>query len=431
MIASKKVFAALAVTAILLTLVANTSIFTTPVANAQGSGTIRVTTWESGDSLEPWNNAIAAFEAEYPDINVELEPVPQEYGTKLLAQMAAGTAPDVFQVGDGDVARFVREGIIEPLDPLIEADPDFSMDVFFPGVASFGQIGGETYLLTKDYSPLVLYYNKDHFDAAGLEYPNPDWTWDDLLAAAQALTTEDRWGFMLPNSWGDWLWTRGILPILVQNGAHLLSEDGLTAEGVLNSEAAVAAVQWYVDLFQKYGVAPTSEDVAAYAGTDFFANGLASMMWTGRWPLKDWRAIDGFNFGTMGLPAGPAGEGNTLCWAGLAINAASENKDAAWTFLKYIAAGDGAAEFANYAFTAVIAVAEDQGLIDDEYDGPIINNLLNVAPIPEALSPFATECVITPFQQNLERVFLEDVPVQEAMDAAAAEAQTCLDENNS
>lgn len=430
MATQKRLLIALTIVLTFMSLMANGAIFQLPVADAQGSGTIRVTTWDSGNALEPFTNAIAAFEAEYPDINVELEPIPQEYGTKLLAQIAAGTAPDIFQVGDGDVARFAREGMMEPLDSWIENDPDFSMDVFFPGVASFGQVGGVTYLLTKDYSPLVLYYNKDHFDAAGLEYPNPDWTWDDLLNAAKALTTADRWGLMIPAHWGDWLWTRGILPLLAQNGTHLLSEDGLTVEGILNSEATVEAIQWYVDLFKVHKVAPTRQDVESFAGADLFANGIVSMVWTGRWPLKDWRVIDGFNFGTMGLPAGPAGEGNTLCWAGFAINAASQNKEAAWTFLKYIAAGDGAKEFANYAFTAVQPIAETQGLTEDEYDGPIIAYLENVAPIPEALSPYAGECVVTPFQQHLEKIFLEDMPVQEALDAAAAAAQACLDGYN-
>ena len=269
------------------------------------------------------------------------------------------------------------------------------------------------------------------FDAAGVDYPTADWTWDDLLTAAQALTGEDHWGIQLPDGWGDWLWTRGIVPLLVQNGTRLISEDGLTVDGYVNSEATVQALQWYVDLFMKEKVAPTNEDVAAFAGVDLFTSGQVAMLWTGHWPLKDYKAIDGFNFGTMGLPAGPVGKGNTLCWAGFAINAASENKDAAWTFMKYIAAGDGAKEFANYALTAVQPIAEEQGLTDDEYEGPIMADLENVQPIPDSYSPYFGECVDTPFKAHLEEVFLNDVSVQDAMDAVVQEAQACLDDKNS
>jgi len=430
MTTNKRLLVVFSVALIAVTLVVNAALFSPQAVVAQGSGVVRVGTWESGDALEPWNNAIAAFHEEYPDIEVKLEPVPQEYGTKLLAQMAAGTAPDVYQVGDGDVARFVREGIVEPLDPYINGDNPLDMSLFFPAVAEFGQIGGETYLLTKDYSPLVLYYNKDIFDEAGVPYPTEDWTWDDLLDAAQKLTTEDRWGIQLPGHWGDWLWHRGIQPLLVQNGASLISEDGTMVEGYMNSEKTVEALQWYVDLFLKHKVAPTREDVDSYAGVDLFANGIVAMVWTGRWPLKDWKAIEGFNFGTAGLPAGPAGKGNALCWAGFAINSASQNKEAAWTFLKYIAAGEGAKEFANYALSAVQPIVEEQGLDTDEYDGPIVADLANVKPIPETYTPYFNECVLDPFRENLEKVFLEGMSVQDAMDAAAQTGQACLDEKS-
>lgn len=430
MTTNKRLLVVFSVALIAVTLVVNAALFSPQAVVAQGSGVVRVGTWESGDALEPWNNAIAAFHEEYPDIEVKLEPVPQEYGTKLLAQMAAGTAPDVYQVGDGDVARFVREGIVEPLDPYINGDNPLDMSLFFPAVAEFGQIGGETYLLTKDYSPLVLYYNKDIFDEAGVPYPTEDWTWDDLLDAAQKLTTEDRWGIQLPGHWGDWLWHRGIQPLLVQNGASLISEDGTMVEGYMNSEKTVEALQWYVDLFLKHKVAPTREDVDSYAGVDLFANGIVAMVWTGRWPLKDWKAIEGFNFGTAGLPAGPVGKGNALCWAGFAINSASQNKEAAWTFLKYIAAGEGAKEFANYALSAVQPIVEEQGLDTDEYDGPIVADLANVKPIPETYTPYFNECVLDPFRENLEKVFLEGMSVQDAMDAAAQTGQACLDEKS-
>ena len=98
------------------------------------SGTVRVGSWESGDALTPWNNAIAAFEAENPGVDIQLEAVPQDYGTKLLAQFAAGNAPDIFMSGDGDVAKWqaaVRQWGIQwtflppgkPLVRLLDSQP--------------------------------------------------------------------------------------------------------------------------------------------------------------------------------------------------------------------------------------------------------------------------------------------------------------------
>jgi multiple sugar transport system substrate-binding protein len=411
---------------------------------AEVSGTIRVGSWESGDALEPWNNSIASFEEMYPEADVQLEAVPQEYGTKLLAQFAAGTAPDVYMVGDGDVAKFVAEGVVEPLDPYIDGDNGLDMDRFFPAIAAFGQIEGETYLMSKDYSPLVLYYNKDHFKEAGLDYPTADWTWDDLLAAAQKLTLDGndndatspnfdgdntvRWGLLIPAHWGDPLWLRGILPLIMQNGGTTLSADGTTTTGYMNSPETAEAVQWYVDLFKVHQVAPTREEIDAYAGADWLQSGLASMVWTGRWPLKDYQANPDLNFGTMGLPAGPEGKANALCWAGFAMYSEGENKETAWAFLKHIAAGDGAEEFARYGLTAVKSIAELQGLDTDPYNAPIIADLENVKQLPEFATAYYGECVENPFRAELEKVFLEDLDVQTAMDNAAEQADACLAE---
>lgn len=395
---------------------------------AAAATTIRISCWESGDALEPFNNAISSFEASNPEIDVSLECIPQDYGTKLLAQIAAGNAPDIFQNGDGDVAKYVQEGAVAPLDDFINGSDGLDMSAFLPGIADFGQVNGQTYYLTKDYSPLVLYYNKAIFDEAGVAYPTDDWTWDDLLAAAQALTKPDgsQWGIALPNSWGDLLWLRGVLPIIYQNGGSVISEDGTTTTGYLNSPETVAALQWYADLVLTHKVAPSKADWDALAGVDLFQTGKVAMQWTGRWPLKDYKANPDLQFGTVGLPAGPAGKANALCWAGFTMNADSPKKETAWKFLKYIAAGDGAKEFANYALTAVQAVADEQNLGEDEYDQHIIADLANVKPLPEFTTPKWVDCGEKAYKAGMEQVFLSGLSVQEAMDQAAAEADACL-----
>jgi multiple sugar transport system substrate-binding protein len=306
----------------------------------------------------------------------------------------------------------------------------------------FGLLNKETYYLTKDYSPLVLYYNADHFTEAGLKPPTADWTWKDLLDAAQTLTKDangnnaksdkfdasktSRWGLQIPDSWGDALWLRGTLPIIYQNGGKMISDDGKTTQGYMNGKETVAAVQWFVDLFNKYHVAPTKAQFDAFAGTDMFQSGLVSMLWTGRWPLKDFAKNTKLNFGTAGLPSGEKGKANVLCWAGFALYSKSQNKDAAWAFLKYIAAGDGAKEFANYAFTAVKPIAESQGLSTEKYNAPIIKDLENVKQLPEVSHPKWVDCGEKFYKENLEQVLLKDVPLQQAMDAAVKAADACL-----
>lgn len=412
---------------------------------AQDTVTIRVGSWESGDALTPWNNAIAAFEALHPNIDVQLEAVPQDYGTKLLTDFASGNAPDIFQTGDGDVASFQARGVVENLDPYIDGENGFDRSIIFPGIDTFGDVAGSTYYLTKDFSPLVLYYNADQFAEAGIDTPTSDWTWDDLLAAAQALTIDgngnnaaspdfdanniQRWGIQIPNSWGDIAWTRGILPLVYQNGGALIAPDGSTMDGYMNSEATVGALDWYAQLFNTYHIAPAKVDVDSFAGVDMFANGLVSMLYTGVWPLAGYIEGDNaltFNFGTSGLPAGPAGHANALCWAGFAMYSGSENKDAAWEFLKFIATGDGAVEFAANGLPSVQAIAEEKGLLEDPYYGPVMADLANVQPLPEFASPYWLECGNTPFVEQYNNVLIGGEDVQTVADAIASQGDTCL-----
>lgn len=411
------------------------------------SGTVRVSTWESGANLQYWTNAINNFSSANPGVTVVLEAIPQNYGTKLLAEFASGSAPDVFQIGDGDVAKYQAQGAVADLAPFINGKDGLDMNVLYPGVAAFGQVAGSTYYLTKDYSPLVMYYNKDQFQQAGVDLPTDKWTWDDLLNAAQKLTVDangndatsanfdatniQRWGIWLPDSWGDTAWERGILPIIYQNGGSQVSPDGKTTTGYMNSDANIAALQWYVDLFKKYHVAPSKTDYASFSGADLFSTQQVSMMWTGIWPMNGYETGDSaltFAWGSNILPAGPKGNANALCWAGFGLNANSQNKDAAWAFLKYIGAGDGAKEFANYALTDVKSIVADQGLATDEYKGSVIADLANVKPIPEASTPYWADCGNKYFVQELSTVLEGDVSVKDAMDKAASEADACLAE---
>lgn len=71
------------------------------------------------------------FNAAHPDIEVKFEPIPSEgYGTKLTTSLAAGQAPDVFLVGEGDYYKYVDKGVIEPLDDYLSKDTAFNLDIF-------------------------------------------------------------------------------------------------------------------------------------------------------------------------------------------------------------------------------------------------------------------------------------------------------------
>lgn len=414
------------------TVIVNKEVTATP-APPTVSGTVRIGTWDSADGLIPLNNAIKSFEALYPSVKIQLESVPQDYGTKLLAEAASGTAPDIFQVGDGDPSNFAAKGMLEPLDDYISGkngNNPLDMNVFYPAVAAIGNVGGHQYLLAKDSGPLILHYNKALFDAAGVDYPTDKWTWDDMLAAAKKLTKTtngkiSQWGLMIPDGWGDPSWTRGIAPLVYQNGGALLSPDGKTATGFLNSDATVEALQWYFDLFSKWKVAPTAADVAALSGQDLFATGKVAMMWTGIWGIKGYQANAKLNFGTAQLPMGKE-RGNSICWAGYAMYAKGSNKVAAWAFLKWMGAEGGAQEIAKVSLTDVKAIAELQGLDKDPYFGPVMADLANVKPLEILRNANYNNCVDGPLHDAIAAYVLQGGDLKAILTDIATKADACL-----
>ncbi len=146
--------------------------------------TVTITLMGHGSSTaedEALNAAVAAFEEANPGIDVDVQLVP-DYDTVLQTAFASGDYPEVFYTGQSLFRQYVDSGVIANGSANIEAP-----EGFYPALAAVYSIDGELYCPPKDFSNLALQYNTDYFDAAGLDYPTADWTWDDLRAAAEAL----------------------------------------------------------------------------------------------------------------------------------------------------------------------------------------------------------------------------------------------------
>lgn len=161
----------------------NESAPTTDKAPA-GVVTIR-TTMPPGELSE---DQIKEFESENPNINVELVPADE---AKLMAMIAAGTAPDVIRIsGVQELPTYVTRGLALNLDEYFQNSKLIKQDDLLP-VASIFQYNGAWYGLPKDWSPdQTLFINKKLFAAAGIPIPDPKtpYTYSELLAITQKLT---------------------------------------------------------------------------------------------------------------------------------------------------------------------------------------------------------------------------------------------------
>lgn len=404
----------------------------TPAPLAEGAKIVlRVGTGDSGEGLSPHNTIIQQFEAENPDIQVQLEPVGSgDYYARILTQIAAGDPPDILQIGDDAVPNFVDKGAFVPLDDLINsADYPLDTTIYLPGMLEPGQWNGAQYLLPKDYSPLAVYYNKKLFDAAGIAYPVDGWTWDEFLQTAQALTISDggsttQWGVQLPGPW-----TTGFEYWVAAAGGRLISEDGSTFIGYMDSPEVQEATQFYADLYNKHAVAPPPADMNAFGGGNpEFDNGTAAMRIFGRWPQSGMLANPNIDLGVAPMPVGKA-RADVLFWGGFGISSLSENQEAAWRFLRYYVGTEGAQTWKDWALPAVASVAEEAGLTTDPIEGVWIGALNDLAPRAYVSTPFWGQTADPALRRVLESVIIDpQADVAALLAQAAQDAQAALEE---
>jgi multiple sugar transport system substrate-binding protein len=240
------------------------------------------------------NHVLAGFESAHPGIVVQQQSAgtgQAEYRERILTSMAAGQPPDVFLLDNIDVPAFANRGVLLDLTPYLARlgiDParydSTVLDIFRRGAA--------IYALPRGYSPMMIVYNKDLFDRAGIPYPTDDWTWDDFLRIAKALTRDtdgdgqaDQWGTAYDRR--DFLW----IPWLWSGGGDVLCADGTRASGCLDAPASVAAIRWYTDWVTTDSIVPRVFNLRRSMGDNLrlFSSGKVAMLLTGHFWIPNIR----------------------------------------------------------------------------------------------------------------------------------------------
>src|SRR5574339_1147845 len=166
--------------------------FTCP-ANVEEGASIVFAGWGDETEQQIYRDSIDRFSAVCPGVTVEYQPVPTEFQDKLKAQMAGGTAPDVFYVDDQLMTAFAPSGQLLALDPYMD-EAGISRDDFIPALMTIFTQDGQTYALPKDWGTLGLVYLPAAFEASGIDEPTEDWTWEDMRTAAQAIADTGTYG---------------------------------------------------------------------------------------------------------------------------------------------------------------------------------------------------------------------------------------------
>jgi multiple sugar transport system substrate-binding protein len=395
-----------------------------------GKTVLRVSNWGGAGDDSEYDRLVQEFykefERENPGVELRIEGIPGEYVPKMMLNFVAGSEPDVMTVDASSAAIFVNNGVLSDLTPLIEQDPEFKLTDYFPNVVDIGRRGDKVYMIPGDFTPMVMYYNKDLFDAAKVPYPKPGWSFDDFLQTSKALTRDGRHGFVFANwmpGWVMWLWN---------NGGEALSPDGKRAKGFFDGPKNVETVTFLRDLINKHRVSPSLSAIAAQ-GVDPFANGDAAMAVSGHWgmvgyknapkdkngkPKIDWRRL-----GVVEMPT-QVGKSQTVMYeAGFGITSRCKNKDLAWKFIKKWT-GYGLQSRYN---ASGIAVCARKDVANERATDPIEKEFLRIVPTarPPAGATVEGYEIVEKYGLNaLDAILKNGKDVQTALTEAAERIDT-------
>ena len=280
---------------------------------------------------------LAEFHAENPNLRVFFTPDPQNLADAMVAEMAAGTAPDVFWGGSTFFPTWAQQGYMLDLRPYVAADLDAATIADWDAAQyqAFFLRDGRQFGLPKYHGAVALYYNKDLFDQAGLAYPTPAWTHDAYAAAMRGLSRDNRagerevWGSMV-----DIVWDR--LQIHVNGwGGHLVAPYDSTY-CTFDEPEALAALEWLRARMWNDRIMATFPDVQYMSPRSAFINKRVAMVEEGSWLLKDILTNADFRVGVAPMPSGPAQRVTLATSDGFGIYAGTDYADAAWTLVKFL-----------------------------------------------------------------------------------------------
>ncbi|MFE7512192.1 ABC transporter substrate-binding protein [Streptomyces sp. NPDC057540] len=303
-----------------------TACSTDPVGGAAGSGAkTTLNVWyhaygETGTQQAVLRYA-TAFTKAHPDIAVKVTWVPGDYSGKINATLLTDAAPDVFEIGDFSES-LARRGQIAALDDVYgDAKSDFNTNA-----VEAVTVDGKLYGVKMIDDVMMLYYRKSALAKAGITPPR---SFDELVAAAKALTTKKSKGLFLGN---DGLGDSGILAVF-SNGGDLVTPEGKVAFG---SPQALEALK---------GLKRLHDDKSLLLGftTDWWdpaalTQGVVPMQWSGLWAMPAIKDALGDDFGVLPWPAFKAGGAPVVRvggWTSM-VNAKGGNVAAAKKFVQWL-----------------------------------------------------------------------------------------------
>jgi multiple sugar transport system substrate-binding protein len=308
------------------------------VTTAQGSGAIRFAFWGDPAEQAAYEQVVAGFEATHPGIDVAIDYTPgqTDYYRKIATDFAGNDPPDVFLINYRQFGQYAARGALEPVASYLDASAEISAGDYAPIAMDAFKYRGDQVCMPQNVSSLNVYYNVDLFTTNGVPLPAPGWTWDEFVAAAEALTQDtdgdgqiDQYGVVVEPI------MYRMVPFVWSSGGEVVDDLDAPTTLALDTPEAIEGIEKFVSLGASgHNVVPSEEEVAAEEDADRFMRGGAAMFLQSRREVPTLRQIEGFTWDVAPLPvideAATVLHSDAFCMA-----SATTNKDAVWDFVEY------------------------------------------------------------------------------------------------
>jgi multiple sugar transport system substrate-binding protein len=307
-------------------------------------------------------------------------------------------------------------------------DPGFNWDDFSEGARAAATVDGQVYGVPALIDNLAIVYNKDLFEAAGVDEPTADWTWDDFRAAAKALTdpSKQQYGFAFPvDGTEDTVWHYDAM--LWEAGGDILNADN--TEAAFNSPAGVQALTTLQEMaVTDKSVFLDQQNVGKI--DNLFNAGKIAMDVTGPWALSGYPDV---NYGVQIMPMFDGGSHTTIAGPDMWVlfDNGDGKGDAAWQFMQWFTAAEQVKEDSMTSGHLPIrnSVVNEPGFLD-EFDakfpgeGLFAENLTNVTKARPVITSY--EQISTIMGAAIVEAMLGQAEPQAALDDAAQQVNAAL-----
>lgn len=385
----------------------------------------KITMWGewSGEGETQIKGMVDAFNAAHPEIQVEYV-VQEDMITKFLTGATSGMVPDVMIWDRWQTALYAPRGVLAPINDYMSRDGVAAADFYEEAVRELSA-GDQVYGLPLTVDARALFFNNAHLAEAGVQPPT---TWDELGAAAVALTKRD--GDTLTQA-GLSLGDVGLFSMyLRQAGGKMLSDDGSTT--AFNSPEGLAVLNFWKGLMDQ-GVYEVGYESGLGEGQDAFVTGKVSMHYTGPWMLSTYQKYGAeLDFGVAPPVTGPNGDrGGVMGGFGLVITEASQNKDAAWELLNWWLGDPANAKTWGETSRNIPGnrtAAQDPLFSEDPYIKPVLDTLefAQIRPTFAGYSPMEGDALIP----NLQLFMEGKQSAEDSLARAQEDGDRILQENN-